>query len=290
VSQGILDEALSVSQTSGLPLGHIFCYRGLLSQQLLETALLGQQLVRRGSLSRESCIAAIAKAYAREIALEQLPYNAGFVRSMTRHTPRLGELIFEGEFIADAQLITALQLSLSNAITSGAAMISCAAVRSEVILACVEMQEMVDNDLLNSQLAYDTLFGMKEFGHSFERALAEACTQGPLLNQTRMLVELLEKAGLLGCPVAELSPDIHERIALNYNQARDITRLLLQGGYADEHAVYSALRLVYLLYQEKIAFEQAKSALEIAHRTPLFVDEALYRLSLKKRTRLREPM
>jgi hypothetical protein len=289
ISQAILDDALGVSQTSGLPLGHIFCYRGLLSQQLLETALLGQQLVRRGSLSRENCIAAIAKAYMREQALEQLPFNAGFERCMTRHTPRIGELVFEGQFIGDAQLITALQLSLSNAITSGAAMISCAELPPGVILACVEMQEMIDNELLDSPLAFDTLFRMKEFGHSFERSLAEACTHGPLLNQTIKLVELLEQAGLLGCPAAELSPDMQERLALHYNQAKDVARLLLDGNISDEHAVYSALRLVHLIYQDKLTFEQAASALEIAHRTPLFVDEALYRLGLKKRTRLREP-
>ncbi len=291
ISQQILDEALSVSQSSGLPLGHIFCYRGVLSQQLLETALLGQQLVRRGSLSRESCISAISKAYAREVALEQLPYNAGFVRSMTRLTPRLGELVFEGEFIADAQLITALQLSLSNAITSGAAMISCAELQPGVILACVEMQEMIDNDLLTSQLAYDTLFIMREFGYSFERALAEACNSTPLVNHTSVLAELLSQANLLKCQVPELPEEIQERILLSYNQAKDVTKMLLQAQLADEHAIYCALRLVYLLQREKLTFDQAKSALEIAYRTPLFVDEAVYRLGLKKkRTRLREPL
>ena len=289
ISQHILDEALGVSQTSGLPLGHIFCYRGLLSQQLLETALLGQQLVRRGSLSRENCIAAITKAYARELALEQLPFNAGFHRCMNRNTPRMGELIFEGEFIADSQLITALQLSLSNGIPSGAAMISCAQLPAEVILACVEMQEMIDNDWLDSKLAYDTLFEMKELGHSFEQALAQTCTHGALPNHSAKLVQLLSQSGLLKCAPDLLSADIRERMALNYNQAKDVTKLLLREGLADEHAIYSSLRLVYLIDQEKVEDEQAVNALQLACATPLFVDEALYRLGLKKRTRLREP-
>ncbi len=290
VSQAILDEALGVSRTSGLPLGHIFCYRGLLSQQLLETALLGQQLVRRGSLSRESCIAAIARAYAREQALEQLPFNAGFVRCMTRYTPRIGELVFEGEFIADSELIAALQCSLSDAIPSGAAMIARTQVPPGVILACVEMQEMIDNEHLDSALAYDTLFRIREFGHGFERCLAEACTYGTLLNQSSRLVELLERAGLLACAVSDLPPDIEERIALNYNQAKDVTKLLLQDKLTDEHAVFCALRLVYLVDLGKLTIEQATATLEVAYRTPLLVDEALYRLGLKKRTRLREPM
>jgi hypothetical protein len=290
ISQATLDEALGVSRTSGLPLGHIFCYRGLLSQQLLETALLGQQLVRRGSLSRESCIAAIAKAFAREQALEQLPFNAGFERCMTRNTPRIGELVFEGEFIEDSQLIAALQTSLSDAITSGAAMVAVAQLPPGVILACVEMQEMIDNEHLDSALAYDALFRIREFGQGFERCLAEACTYGTLLNQSSKLVELLAAAGLLGCAVADLPAEIQERIALNYNQAKDVTKLLLQEKLSDEHALYCALRLVYLLDQGKLTIEQAAAALELAYRTPLLVDEALYRLGLKKRTRLREPM
>ncbi|MBU6451369.1 MAG: hypothetical protein KGS72_06305 [Cyanobacteria bacterium REEB67] len=289
-TQNELDDALGVSQASGLPLGHIFCYRGLLSQQLLETALLGQQLIRRGSLSRENCIAAVARAHGRELALEQLPFNAGFQRLMTRSTPRLGELVFEGEFIADSDLITALQLSLSSGIPVGAAMISCANLRPEIVLTCVEMQEMIDNELLDSQLAYDTLFRIREFGYSFERALAEACTHGTLKNQTARLVELLSLAGQLRCPVAALPADVHERIALHYNQAKDVTKILLQENLTDEHAVYCALRLVYLIDLGKIEVEQAVAALDIACRTPLFVDEALYRLGLKKRTRLREPL
>ncbi|MBS1993446.1 MAG: hypothetical protein JSS83_23185 [Cyanobacteria bacterium SZAS LIN-3] len=290
VPQHVLDEALAVSQSSGLPLGHIFCYRGLLSQQLLETALLGQQLVRRGTLSRENCIAAIAKAYTREKALEQLPFNAGFVRCMTRDTPRMGELVFEGEFIGDSDLITALQLSLNSGIPSGAAMISCAGLPAEVILACVEMQEMIDNTWLESRLAYDTLFRIREFGHSFERALAEACTHTTLLNQTALLIKILEQSGALKCSAEALSDDIKERVALNYNQAKDVTKLLLQDGLVDEHAVYSALRLVYLVVEEKVETEQACNALQLSCATPLFVDEALYRLGLKKRTRLREPL
>lgn len=290
ISQPMLDEALTVSQSSGLPLGHIFCYQGSISQQLLETALLGQQLVRRGSLSRESCVAAIAKAHNREINLEQLPVNSGFERVMTRQTPRLGELVFAGEFIADSELITALQLSLSNGISSGAAMVSCAHLPSEVVLACVELQEMIDNQLLDTSLAYETLFKMKEFGYSFERSLGEACTHGPLLNQMTLFVDLLSLAGRLAAAVADLPPEIHERLALNYNQAKDITRLLLDGNFTDEHSAYCALRLVHLIYLEKIDFEQAVAALQIACSVPLFVDEALYRLKLKKRTRLREPL
>ena len=69
-----------------------------------------------------------------------------------------------------------------------------------------------------------------------------------------------------------------------------MTKLLLQEKLSDEHALYCALRLVYLLDQGKLTIEQAAAALELAYRTPLLVDEALYRLGLKKRTRLREPM
>jgi hypothetical protein len=169
-------------------------------------------------------------------------------------------------------------------------MVSCAQLPPEVILACVELQEMIDNNLLESAMAYDALCRIKDFGCSFEQALAEACTHGTLLNQTARLVELLEHAGLLGCKVAELPPDIQERTALNYNQAKDVTKLLLRENLSDEHAIYCALRLVYLLSQDKLTFEQAVAVLEIAYRTPLFADEALYRIGLKKRTRLREPL
>jgi hypothetical protein len=284
----ILENALEVNHRTGLPLGHILCYRSIISQQILETALLGQQLIRRGSITREQCIKAIAQANQREKNLAKLPCNIGFKKSMLRNSPRIGELLFEAELIGDLELLESLQKSLATGRPSGLCMHEVFAIDALYITATVELQEMIDNGMLSTALAVDTFVRMKEFGYSFPRALAEASVSRILLNPTKKLLELLNETGSYSIDIASLPSEILERIQVHYNQSIEVCRALVEANIVDQHAIYSGLRLVYLLEEEFLTEEQALLALDMACTGPLAVDEAIFRLGWKKRTRLRE--
>jgi len=284
----ILENALEVNPRTGLPLGHILCYRSIISQQLLETALLGQQLIRRGSISREQCVKAISQAHLREKALTQLPHNIGFKKSMLRNSPRIGELLFEAELIGDSQLLESLQNSLATGRPSGECMKDVCGMDPVYITATVELQEMIDNGMLTTPLAIDTFVRMKEFGSGFLRALAEASVSRIVLNPSRRLLELLNETGSYSIEIAKLPAEILERVEVHYNQSIEVCRALVAANIVDQHAIYSGLRLVYLLEEELLTEEQALLALDMACTTPLPVDEAIFRLGWKKRTRLRE--
>lgn len=284
----ILENALEVNHRTGLPLGHILCYRSVISQQLLETALLGQQLIRRGSISREQCVKAISQAHLREKALMQLPHNIGFKKSMLRNSPRIGELLFEAELIGDSQLLESLQNSLATGRPSGQCMKDVCGMDPVYITATVELQEMIDNGMLTTPLAVDTFVRMKEFGSGFLRALAEASVSRIVLNPSRRLLELLNETGSYSIEIAKLPAEILERVEVHYNQSIEVCRALVAANIVDQHAIYSGLRLIYLLEEELLTEEQALLALDMSCTTPLPVDEAIFRLGWKKRTRLRE--
>ena len=288
VDHAILENALEVNHRTGLPLGHILCYRSIISQQLLETALLGQQLIRRGSITREQCVKAISQAHQREKSLGQLPLNIGFKKSMLRNSPRIGELLFEAELIGDLQLLESLQKSLATGNPAGSCMKEVCGIDEIYINATVELQEMIDNGMLTTPLAVDTFVRMKEFGHSFPRALAEASVSRILLNPSKKLLELLNETGSYSIDIPKLPSEILERIEVHYNQSIEVCRALVEANIVDQHAVYSSLRLVYLLEEELLTEEQALLALDMACSGPLAVDEAIFRLGWKKRTRLRE--
>ncbi len=284
----LLDQALDVNQRTGLPLGHILCYRGIISQQLLETALLGQQLVRRGSIKREQCIKAIAESNKRELALEKLPANIGFKRSMLRSSPRIGELLFEAELISDGELLESLQSSLAGAQASGKAMTEVCGMKRAYIDATVELQEMIDNNMLNSALASDTYVRMKEFGQTFDRAVAEASVSRILLNPSKRMLHLLRETGALNVADENLPIEVKERLEVNYNQAIEVSKALVAAKVLSEQVVYCALRAIYLLDTEFLTEERALLALDMACRNNLLFDEAVFRLGWKQRTRLRD--
>lgn len=289
ISEEDLDNALSINQRTGLPLGHVFCYRGLLSQQLLDTALLGQQLVRRGSLSRERCINALHAAKEREDALAQLTINAGYRPVMRKGTPRLGELFFTVGLLDDMALLSALQLSLTHAIPCGQAMCEIAGVPVEVVDISVYMQEMIDNETLTADQARDVFTGMRALEHSFPRALAESSVAHLPGNPARMFIQLLRDTCGLKLGNDDVSIEIAERLEVNYNQGGVVAKLLtrLPGNALSDHQVWSALRLTYYLYLESLPYERAIVAFDGAMQENITVDEALVRLGAICRTRLK---
>lgn len=289
ISEEDLDNALSINQRTGLPLGHVFCYRGLLSQQLLDTALLGQQLVRRGSLSRDNCINALYAAKEREATLSKLTINAGYRPVMRKGTPRLGELFFTVGLLDDMALLSALQLSLTHAIPCGQAMCEIAGVPSEVVDISVYMQEMIDNETLTADQARDVFTGMRELEHSFPRALAESSVAHLPGNPARMFVQLLRDTCGLKFGSDDISIEIAERLEVNYNQGGVVAKLLtrLPGDALTDHQVWSALRLTYYLYLESLPYERAIVAFDGAMQENITVDEALVRLGAICRTRLK---
>lgn len=287
VSQEDLDEALTVNQRTGLPLGHIFCYRTLLSQQLLDAALLGQQLVRRGSLSRESCIKALVAAREQEAKLLQLPTNLGYKSTMRRGTPRLGELLFAAGMIDDMGLISALQLALTKAMPCGQAFCEITGIGPHLITRSVEMQEMIDNETLTMELARDVYMRIRELEQGFVQALSESCAQAASGNPARLMCQLLKDSGRLKLANDEISKDIKERLEVNYNQSSSVARILIDNKLCEEHAVYNALRLSCLMLQQAIPYERAIVALDGAVSEKIGADEALIRLGALHRTRLK---
>lgn len=288
VTATALDQALEVNQKIGLPLGHILCFRGLLSQQLLETSLLGQQLVRRAQITREQCIKAIRQAYEREVTLAALPQNNGYVRGLLRNSVRIGELLFEAQLVDDNRLLESLQVSLATASPAGYSLVQICGLHPGYVSAAVELQEMLDNELLTSVLAQDTLIRMEGFSLSFVRALGEASVSRHINNLAGNVLELLILSKQFTTPIADLPEEVRERLELNYNQAIDVGRLLLSQNIVAELPLYNAMRLVYLVEEELITKEQALTVMTAACEKSVIADEALYLLGLKKRTRLRE--
>lgn len=287
-----LEEALAVSQRTGLPLGHIFCYRSLLSQELLDTALLGQQLVRRGSLSREQCISALSAAREREIAYLKKEVNANYRPVLRRGTPRLGELFFSVGLLDDMSLIAALQMALTRSVSCGVAIRETAGLSEELIDRAVDLQEMIDNETLSLDQAREVLGLIAEEG--FEKALAQSSCAMQSGNPSRMMVQLLKDNRFWPPSQSRtegLDPqvllDISERLEVNYNQGYYLAKIIDDNDLAPHRLSYKALRLSHLLHIKAVPYERAVAALELAQSRDIFVDEALVQLNVLYRTRLK---
>ncbi len=287
VSNKELDEALQTNVRTGLPLGHIFCFRGFVSQALIYTALLAQQLIRRGMIGRDQAIQGLRKASERERKLEKADVNRGFIRLPMKPSLKLGELFMEAHMITEQQLLDALHRSLMMGAFIGEVFIESRLATREVVEAGIEIQEMLDNGTLTAPLATECLLMVRADNVPLYRAVAEVAIFRQRKNKSVQLMEILTSSGAV--TLINVPNDIQECLEVNYNQAADVCKLLLQYNLVNERALYGALRSVYLIDEKVVNFQQAIMALDFALRANLTFDESIFQLGWTTRTRLRVP-
>lgn len=282
-----LEEALQINVRTGLPLGHVFCFHGYVSQAILYTALQVQESIRRNAIGRPEAILGLNAAAKRERSLERLEINKGYQKLPMKQALRLGEMLVEARVFVDKLLPDALVRSLQFQKPIGEILVQSHFATAELIDAAVEMQEMIDNGCLLQTMANEVLLNMRASEVPFARALGQACTFRHRNNLAKILVELLASAKAV--TLTKLTKDIQERLEVNYNQINDVSKQLLEHELVDPAMLFAGMRCVYLVDVKFINMEQAGIILEIVSQTHESVDEVLHTLGWTARTRLREP-
>lgn len=282
-----LEEALQINVRTGLPLGHVFCFHGYVSQAILYTALQVQESIRRNAIGRPEAILGLNAAAKRERSLERLEINKGYQKLPMKQALRLGEMLVEARVFVDKLLPDALVRSLQFQKPIGEILVQSHFATAELIDAAVEMQEMIDNGCLLQTMANEVLLNMRASDVPFARALGQACTFRHRNNLAKILVELLASAKAV--TLTKLTKDIQERLEVNYNQINDVSKQLLEHELVDPAMLFAGMRCVYLVDVKFINMEQAGIILEIVGQTHDSVDEVLHTLGWTARTRLREP-
>lgn len=282
-----LEEALQINVRTGLPLGHVFCFHGYVSQAILYTALQVQESIRRNAIGRPEAVLGLNAAAKRERNLERLEINKGYQKLPMKQALRLGEMLVEARVFVDKLLPDALVRSLQFQKPIGEILVQSHFATAELIDAAVEMQEMIDNGCLLQTMANEVLLNMRASEVPFARALGQACTFRHRNNMAKILVELLASAKAV--TLTKLTKDIQERLEVNYNQINDVSKQLLEHELVDPAMLFAGMRCVYLVDVKFINMEQAGIILEIVSQTHESVDEVLHTLGWTARTRLREP-
>ena len=285
VSNKEVDEALQTNIRTGLPLGHILCFRGAVSQALVYTALLAQNLIRRGMIDRGHAMQALRAAHQRELELERTPTNKGYQRLPMKPSLRLGELLVQSRILSEDQLLEALHRSLMEKQPLGVILSGAGLVPEAVVNSAVEIQEMLDNGTLKEPMAVESMLLIRGRNISASQAVAEVGAFKPRTNKSVLLMQILCTSGKLA--VNQIPRDIQTRLEVNYNQAADVCRLIVEHQLVPEHLLYNALRCVYLLDEKVLTMQQAIMALDFSVRLGLSIDETMIQLGWTARTRLR---
>lgn len=284
-SETLINTCLESARKTSLPLGHVLCQRGFVSQTIINKALLVQQVIRKNQITREQGIAALAAAQQRENTLAKLPSNQGYRARNLKNTPLIGVLLVEICALSERQLRDSLLASILERTTLGAILLQNNTYQKNLLQAVVSLQEMLDNQTIEEQAGMRALQAVYSQNISLEQACAEAYTFSLDTNHAVELIELLAAASII--EKHKLSNSIIERLSVNYNQVSYVAKELISDGVPAE-TVYTALRATQLVKLAIISDQEAILYLEQAHQASMPIDEVLYLNGKTQRTRLKE--
>lgn len=286
ISPNILSECLEANQKTSLPLGHIVCHRGYVSQVLVARTLIIQQLVRRGQVIRDQGIKSLRFARDREKQLMQLEVNRGYRFMPLKNAPLLGDFLFEAKILPERQIRQCLVDSVVNACCLGEALIKSTSIGRQLVEKAVILQECLDNETLTVEEAFASLGEIKTRGISVVQAMAEVATYKSRENKARDLITLLAASGIL--EKSRVPESVQERLQVNYNQIAPVVKELLAQAVVKEEILYSALRAVDLVDRKVITQEKAIVSMDFSARSTSDIEHTLYMTGVTNRTRLRD--
>ena len=102
-SQQLL-EAIEYSKQTSMPVGKMFVMCGIVTENVLYSAVQLQSMVRDNQVDLENAIALLSMVYRQNITLPQAMEQSGRSNQTKQPTFRLGEILYEAGFLAADEL------------------------------------------------------------------------------------------------------------------------------------------------------------------------------------------
>lgn len=276
-----LDEALKTSTETGLPVGRVLVFRKYIANEVLLACLTAQKLIREGVINRDQAVQGLKAVRQRQIGFEESLAQSGFYRPPARRTTPLGYILVEAGLLDQSQLMTCMELALTNERPIGEIFIEEKFLSRSLLKAAIRVQEMVDNGTLTNQHASQALRQIFSEGCSAVKAIAQVGVPRIEKDQRALMQELLTLSGLAD------PKDLETILGPGSGASVDIEKELLLSGIVSESMLYALLRAVYLIEKKFLIQEDAIMALHQCKRSNVSMDEALKELGWTASTRRR---
>ncbi len=274
-----LDEALKTSTETGLPVGRVLVFRKYVANEVLLACLTAQKLIREGVINRDQAVQGLKAVRQRQIGFEESLAQSGFYKPPKRRSTPLGYILVEAGLLDQAQLMTCMELALTNEKPIGEVFIEEKLLSRSLLKAAIKVQEMVDNGTLTSQLASQALRQIFSEGCSAVKAIAQVGVPRVEPAQRALMQEMLSLSGLAD------PKDLELILGPGSGASVDIEKELLLSGMINEGLLYALLRAIYLIDNKYLIQEDAIMALHHCKLGNVSMDEALKELGWTSTTR-----
>lgn len=279
-----VETAMKTSSGTGLPLGRLLISLGLLTDEMLSTALFAQQLIRSGKVSRNVAIEGLHAAFERRQPIERRLHFQGFYHGPRRNSIRLGELLVKSDLLLQEEVDDAIEQGIVEKKLVGECLVENELIDEEMLFNALQLQEMVANETLDIDGAIAALKELHAVHCSLPEALAILEVPPESTKSRVSYLEVMKVAGLIN------PTDQNFGMSVPFVQTPDVhrtARMLLTNGIIDERVYLGSLRCFYLISTGWLNMQQGIIALNYFHHKNCSFDDVLFELRWALRTFVR---
>jgi hypothetical protein len=250
-----LELGLQHSGVTGLPLGRVLINLGIISEQLLSSALSAQVLIREQRVERDKAVQGLIAAKERQIPFEQSLQEIGQLQLPLRPGVRLGQLLVMAGLLEEQNLMHALELGLVQEQPIGKMLLSLSLVTEDNLSKALEAQALVADgmdvdqaaNILTTAIAKSTTIAHASSLLLGSHKATELESDTPALP----LYQLLQLAGLLG------PQELEAAVRVGTQDTEIMSRMLQKAGILDSHVIAAAVACTDLVTKRVLKTEQA---------------------------------
>ncbi|MEZ4543172.1 MAG: hypothetical protein R3C24_04645 [Cyanobacteriota/Melainabacteria group bacterium] len=267
LTEDSLKEGLAQADQSGFPLGRVLVSMGLMTEQLLASALNAQILVRDGKISREQAIQGLRSCRDRQISLEESLSEHGLTMP-SKESIRLGELLVNAQIIDTDRLMQAVELGLVEEKPIGQVLVNLGCLNNEELDTTLMIQKCVAEGKVTKGASGELLKLMLTEGLDYDEAMKAIQAVQPRQSRALPLYQFLQLSGII------TAKDIEEALKLGSKDTELMGRMLLLTNSIDQHVLSCAIELNALMTAGTLKAEQAMLAMGLCQNRQCTVAQA----------------
>jgi hypothetical protein len=236
-------------------LGRVLINLGIVSEQLLSSALSAQVLIREQRVERDKAVQGLIAAKERQIPFEQSLQEIGHLQLPLRPGVRLGQLLVMAGLLEEQNLMHALELGLVQEQPIGKMLLSLNLVTEDNLSKALEAQALVADGMDVDQAANiltTAIAKSSTIAHASSLLLgSHKATELESDTPALPLYQLLQLAGLLG------PQELEAAVRVGTQDTEIMSRMLQKAGILDSHVIAAAVACTDLVTKRVLKTEQA---------------------------------
>ena len=254
---------------ASLPLGQVLLNKGIITVDLLNSALTGLRILRDGIATRNQVLQALRAARLRKLPILQPLLEMGAIEEDPYPYSDIGYLMYLSGLINERELISAREIEVTEDKSVEEALISCGFCSEKSVTALSELLNMLMEGALQEEQAIQLTKKLESVDWDIPKVLQALEDQEEYFEEELELAELLK---VTGCIHPE---DLEVATQKSLKKRQSLAASLLESGFMTQMTLDGANTLKSMVEQKILDLEQARTLLAYIHENDVDIASAL---------------